>query len=382
MASQSPADRERDRGRGGGHGDGRGRGRGHGRGRLLRVVAIVALATLLLTGVGGVLAAGALYLRLDGNIADVDIDAALGTDRPEDSPHDSLDILVLGSDSRAGRSGGVHGGGEPARSDTAMIVHLNADRSAATVVSIPRDTLLPRPDCRRADGTTAPAASRAMFNDAYRVGGPACAVRTVEAATGVRMDHYVEIDFKGFTELIDTLGGVEVTTTKPIDDDHSQLRLPAGTHTLDGQQALALVRTRQAVGDGSDLGRIRLQHQFLRALADQVGGLGLLTDPGRLFGLADAATSAVTTDTGLASVTALAGLARDLRDIGGDDLQMITLPVTYDAVDANRVVPLDGQCDQVWKALLRDERVPASATRGSAAAADAPASRASPIAPR
>lgn len=337
--------------------------------RLLRVTAFVALGAVLLTGVGVLLLAGGLYLRLSGNIARLDLDAALGSDRPPDSPNDSLDILLLGSDSRTGRSGGVYGdpdGG--ARSDTAMIVHLNADRSAATVVSIPRDTLLPRPACRRADGSTAPAVDRAMFNDAYRVGGPACAVRTVEALTNVRMDHYVEIDFEGFTELVDTLGGVEVTTSEPIDDADSHLRLPAGTHTLDGRQALALVRTRKDVGDGSDLGRIRLQHDFVRALSDQVGDLGLLTDPTRLYRLADAATSAVTTDTGLSSVRRLAGLARTLRGIDGSDLTMITLPVTYDVRDPNRVVPLSAQSDLVWEALRRDVPVPRAATAGSAAA--------------
>jgi LCP family protein required for cell wall assembly len=338
--------------------------------RLLRATALAVLGALLLTAAG----AYALYRKLDGNIAHVDINAALGTDRPKDADNGSLDILVLGSDSRSGRSGGVYGGageeggGNAARSDTAMIVHLAADRSAATVVSIPRDTLLSRPACRRADGTTAPAVDRAMFNDAYRVGGPACAVRTVEAFTGVRMDHYIEIDFRGFRHLIDTLGGVEVTTTEPIDDPDSHLRLPAGTHTLDGRQALALVRTRKDVGDGSDLGRIRLQHHFIRALADQVGGIGLLTDPTRLYDLADAATSAVTTDSDLASVGRLTGLARALRGIDDRDLRLITLPVTYDARDANRVVPLSEGAGQVWTALRRDEPVPRSATKGSAAA--------------
>jgi LCP family protein required for cell wall assembly len=336
---------------------------GRRRGRLLRAAVFAALGALLLAGTGS----AALYLKLDNNIAHVDIDAALGTDRPEDAPGDSRDILVLGSDSRSGRSSGVYGGGDGSRSDTAMIVHINEDRTAATVVSIPRDTLVTRPACRRADGTTAPAAGRAMFNDAYRVGGPACAVRTVEAVTGIRMDHYIEIDFQGFRELIDTLGGVEVTTTEPIDDDDSHLRLPAGTHTLDGRQALALVRTRKAVGDGSDLGRIQLQHEFIRALADQVGGIGLLTSPTRLYGLADAATSAVTTDADLASVRELTGLARALRGIDGGDLQLITLPVAYDARDANRVVPLRAQSQRVWSALKRDEPVPRAATRGSAA---------------
>ncbi len=336
------------------------------RGPVLRAVALTALGVLLLTVAG----AAALYVKLDGNIAHVDIDAALGTDRPEDAAGDSLDILVLGSDARSEQGGGVYGSAAGARSDTAMIVHVNADRSAATVVSIPRDTLVTRPDCRRPDGSTAPAAERVMFNEAYGLGGPACAVRTVESLTGIRMDHYVEIDFQGFERLVDTLGGVEITTTEPIDDAKSHLSLPAGTHTLDGEQALALVRTRKAIGDGSDLARIQLQHEFLRALIDQVGGVGLLTNPGRLFDLADAATSAVTTDSDLASVSDLTDLARALRGIESDDLHLITLPVTYDAQDTNRVVPLTQGAEQIWTALRRDRPVPDSATRGSAAEPD------------
>src|SRR5262249_56556434 len=132
--------------------------------------------------------------------------------------------------------------------------------------AIPGDTLVDRPRCTDTNGTAYPAASAVMFNSAYSTGGAACAVKTVESLTGVRMDHYVEVDFSGFQKLIDDLGGVQVTTTKNIDDKNSHLDLQAGTHTLDGQQALGLVRTRHRVGDGSDLGRIQLQQALLQAL--------------------------------------------------------------------------------------------------------------------
>ncbi|WP_326596550.1 LCP family protein [Streptomyces sp. NBC_01803] len=335
------------------------RPRRSGRARLLRTAVIALIAVLVLTGAG----AGALYLKLDGNISHIDIDAALGRDRPADSPGDSLDILVLGSDSRSGENGAYGGpdAQEDARADTAMVVHVNEARDAATVVSIPRDTLVPRPACERGDGSTAPAERRAMFNEAYTVGGPVCAVKTVEDLTGLRMDHYIEVDFKGFAELIDTLGGVEITTSEAIEDEDSHLSLPAGTHTLDGEQSLALVRTRKAIGDGSDLSRIEVQQAFVKALAGQVGSLGLTTNPKRLYELADTATSAVTTDSDLASVSELTGLARDLADIGPADLEMITLPVARDPADPNRVAPLERESRQVWTALRRDEPVPESA---------------------
>ncbi len=218
-------------------------------------------------------------------------------------PTGSLNLLVLGSDSRSGAENRRLGGGEggSARSDTAMVVHLDAGRTAATVVSIPRDTLVDRPSCPLDDGESTRPASGVMFNTAYEVGGPVCAVKTVETLTGVRMDHYLEIDFAGFARLVDALGGVTVTTRQDIDDDRSHLTLDAGTHHLDGTQALALARTRYDVGDGSDLGRIALQQGLVKALVRQITELDLLTGPTVLYEVADAATAGLTTDTGLDS---------------------------------------------------------------------------------
>ncbi|WP_165984994.1 LCP family protein [Streptomyces sp. YIM 98790] len=333
-------------------------GAGRRRWRTRRLVAAAVVGTLLAAGAAG----AGLYLRLNSNIDQVDIS---GGGRPENTDNGSLDLLVLGSDARSGRAGRDAGG--QARSDTAMVVHLHRDRDTATVVSIPRDTLLPRPACTDREGRKVPAADRAMFNEAYALGGPVCAVRTVEAATGIRMDHYLEIDFKGFATLVDKLGGVTVTLDGPLHDEDSKLHLAAGTHHLDGEQSLALVRTRKAVGDGSDLARIELQHVFIEALAERVSGLDLFGSPKRLYELASAATSAVTTDSDLASVARLAGLGRTLRGLEPEDLQLITLPVTTDPSAPNRVVPLEPQAGQVWDALRADRRVPASALRGPVA---------------
>jgi LCP family protein required for cell wall assembly len=235
------------------------------------------------------------------------------------------------------------------------------------VVSVPRDTLISRPACTKPDGSVAPAAASVMFNTAYEVGGPACAVKTVEQMTGLRMDHYIEVDFTGFKNLVNALGGVPITTTRAIEDSQSHLNLPAGTHTLDGEQALGLVRTRHGVGDGSDLGRIELQQAFLRALMDRINGLGLLTSPTKLFDVADTATKAVTTDTGLGSVNKLMGFAESLQKLKSSDVHMITLPVTYSVSDPNRVVPISADAAMVWSALRADKPIPAAATKGSVA---------------
>lgn len=338
--------------------DGRG-GRHHGRRfRVLRGVAL-GLAGVLVLAAAGLAAA---YLQLNGNITGIDIDGALGEDRPGDGPEGSMDILVLGSDSRSGENGRYgHDGGGP-RSDTAMVVHVHRDKKRASVVSIPRDTLVDRPRCERSGGGNAPAEHRVMFNAAYAVGGPTCAVRTVEKMTGIRMDHYLEVDFTGFRKLVDQLGGVEVTTDQPIHDKDAHLDLPAGTHVLDGEQALGLVRTRKGIGDGSDLGRIELQQKFMRALVTQIREVGVLGNPKRLYDLANAATSGITADSGLDSVGDLVGLSRSLREIAPDDLRMVTLPVRTDSTEPGRVVPVDGQAGRVWEALRHDQPVPRSAT--------------------
>ncbi|QTE00359.1 LCP family protein [Streptomyces cyanogenus] len=326
----------------------------------LRIAGLALTGTLVL----GAAAAGWTYWHLDRNIRSVDINSALGDDRPARAvvtpstsaaplPTGSLNILVLGSDSRSGKANQELGGGDSggARSDTAMVVHLDAGRTRATVVSIPRDTLVTRPSCPLSSGGSSAPAYGAMFNSAYELGGPVCAVKTVESLTGVRMDHYVEIDFSGFAKLVDALGGVDVTTTEDIDDDQSHLRLKAGTHHLDGTQALALARTRHGIGDGSDLGRIGLQQMLVKDLLEQLSGAGLLTDPARLYQVADAVTAGLTTDTGLDSLNELVGLGRSLRGLTADRVRTVTMPVTTAPSDPNRVVAEEPRASRLWASL-------------------------------
>ncbi|MDJ0342563.1 LCP family protein [Streptomyces sp. H10-C2] len=330
--------------------------------RMLRI-AVWAVAGLVVLGSAG---AGYLYFKFNGNIKSVDIQAALGNDRPPEVDNGSQDILVLGSDSRAGKNNQYGTDEGSARSDTAMIVHLYQGHKKASVVSIPRDTLITRPECAKPGGGTSPEARKVMFNESYSVGGPACAVKTVESMTGIRMDHYVEVDFTGFKGLIDALGGVPVTTTKAIHDKSSHLDLAAGTHTLNGEQSLGLVRTRHGVADGSDLGRIQLQQAFMKALMDRVNGLGVLSSPTQLYKVADKATKAITTDSQLASVKGLMSLAGSLKGLSSSNINMVTLPVQYAKSDPNRVEPLDQQAALVWQALKAGLPIPAGATKGSA----------------
>ncbi|MFF3206684.1 LCP family protein [Streptomyces sp. NPDC002962] len=338
--------------------------RQRGRRKGVLIAAWTAAGTLVLGGTG----VGYLYFKLNGNIKSVDIDQALGTDRPTKVDNGSENILVLGSDTRSGANkklgGGVDDGS--ARSDTAMIIHVYEGHKKASVVSIPRDTLIDRPACTDTSGVTHDAASDVMFNSAYSTGGAACAVKTVESISGIRMDHYLEVDFSGFEELIDELGGVEVTTTKAIDDPDSHLKLKAGTHTLTGEQALGLVRTRHGVGDGSDLGRIQLQQAFIKALVNQVKHVGLFSGGTKLYDLANTATKAVTADSRLGSLNSLMSFANGLKGISADNMNMVTMPVRYDPTNLNRVIVAEAKAKQVWTALRNDRPIPKAATEGTA----------------
>ncbi|WP_448316105.1 LCP family protein [Streptomyces sp. CO7] len=338
------------------------------RGRRRRGRGRIALLTLLVL----VLAAGGaaywLYAGLDSNIDSVDLEEALGDDRPGKLPTSGQNILVLGSDSRAGANGALDGGKVAgARSDTALVMHIPEGRTEAVAVSIPRDTLVHRPKCVSADGGTVPAADRVMFNSVYAQVGPACVVKTVEKMSGVRMDHYMEIDFAGFKELVDAIGGVTVTVDQDIHDTSSGLELAAGTHRLDGRESLAFVRTRHGVGDGSDLGRIGLQQQFLVALLSEIKQQDLLGDPAKTYRIADTLTEALTTDAELASLTSLADFGQSLNGVDPASMDTVMLPVEYDKADPNRVVPAEPRATALWKAIRSDEAVPESARMSPAA---------------
>ncbi|MGW4805756.1 LCP family protein [Kitasatospora sp. NPDC004272] len=303
-----------------------------------------------------------LYRHLESNLTTVDIDKTLGEDRPAVLPTGAQDILVLGSDSRSGDNGELAGGdvGGTARSDTAMVVHIPEGRANATVVSIPRDTMVARPACTTAAGKQVAAAPRVMFNSIYTTAGPACVVKTVETMTGLRMNHYVEVDFAGFKELVDAMGGVEITTDVAIDDKYSGLHLPAGTHVLDGTQSLAFVRTRHGIGDGSDLGRIGLQQKFLLSVLSQLQRKGTLSSPTKAYGVANAATKALTTDTSLGSLTGLLDFAQSMKGLQPERMRTVMLPVVADRIDHNRVVADETRAQQLWQALREDKPVPAA----------------------
>ncbi|MFF5364857.1 LCP family protein [Streptomyces scabiei] len=332
-----------------------GAGPRHRRRRWVRWVAGgVGLLVVGAVGVGWV-----AYRKLDGNITSdrtaADELARFEKERPTALVRGAQNILVIGSDSRAGNGNGAYGrdsGTE--RSDTTILLHLAADRRSATAVSLPRDLMVDVPSCRRADGRrSAPAFT--MFNRAFQVGGSACTVRTVERMTDIRIDHHIVVDFQGFKEMVDAVDGVEVCLAAPIHDKEADLRLPAGRVKLTGEQALGYVRARKSLGDGSDTERMDRQQRFLGALAAKVRGNDVLLNPVKLYPVLDAATSSLTTDPGLASLRGLYDLVRGLRTIPMEKVQFLTVPRKSYAYDANRDELVEPAARRLFARLRADE---------------------------
>ncbi|WP_128377169.1 LCP family protein [Streptomyces cavernae] len=297
------------------------------RGRILAWVA--GACAVLILGAAGV---GAwIYQNLDGNIQAADLDNKLGEDRPANLSPGSKNILVVGSDSREGANAEYGKDLTTMQSDTLMVLHVPADRKWATVVSFPRDSWVVLPECDRGNGTKS-APHHAKINEAFAIGGTsgkvadaaACTIKTVEASTGLRIDHFMSVDFQGFKGMVNALGGIEVCPEQAIRDKKARLNLQAGCQTIKDEKALGYVRTRYSVGDGSDIGRIGRQQEFMEALAAKAQTK--LTSPNSLYGFLDSATKSLTTDQELAGIKQLYGLASELKGIPRDRLTFVTVP--------------------------------------------------------
>lgn len=281
------------------------------------------------------LAAVLAYKHLEGNIRGIEIPAG---DRPAVKAPAAVNILVMGSDTRAGANGAAAGGSTPGLSDTTLILHLSASRKYAYGVSLPRDAMVERPDCAQKDGSGISSGGLVQFNSAYAVGGPLCTVKTVEALTGIRMNHFVVIDFVGFKAMVDAINGVEICVPEEVNDTVGNINLPAGTYNVSGQQALDYVRVRHDIGAPTgDIGRMKRQQTFIAAMINKVVSAGTLANPVRLFNFLDAATESLTTDKEFANLKQMASLGRSLKNIGLDKVKFVTVPFQAYAPDPNRL---------------------------------------------
>ena len=255
------------------------------------------------------------------------------TNRP-DKPNKALNYLLVGSDTREGLTKeqmkllrvGSTKTAAGSRSDTMLIVHISKSRDKATIISIPRDSLVTIPEHPSSlnEEKIIPAA-KGKINAAFAFGGAPLLIQTVENETGIRIDHYIEIGFAGFAGMVDALGGIEVCTKRDIDDPGSHLVLPAGVHTLNGVESLKYVRTRDFDGMG-DLGRMQRQQQFMSAVLRKVTSTGVLLNPIKLVNFFNAAIATVKTDSEL-NKSDLLTLAKQMKNLSSSNVRTLTIPL-------------------------------------------------------
>ncbi|XVV35537.1 LCP family protein [Streptomyces sp. CA-100214] len=282
---------------------------------------------VLVAGVGGY-----VYLKhLEGNVSTTDVGSAGSSSFKKD---EAFNILIIGTDKRTGEGNEGYGDkGSVGHADTNILLHVSEDRSNATALSIPRDLIVDVPDCEtvQEDGTKKiiPGSTGVRFNTSLGESGrdAGCTMRTVKEATGIQPDHFMMADFNAVKTLTTAVGGVDVCVEKAVDDPKSHLKLPAGESKVEGEQALAFVRTRHAFGNEGDLDRIKVQQQFLGSLMRKMSSSDTLTSPTKLVKLAEAATKALTVDKAIGKVGTLKDLALELKKVPPKNITFTTVPV-------------------------------------------------------
>ncbi|HEV2373234.1 MAG TPA: LCP family protein [Streptosporangiaceae bacterium] len=321
---------------------------------ILRVLAVI--GTVVVTGIA--FTAYAAYRNVYDSINHVNVTEQMLGPRPP-AFNGSTNILIIGSDSRSGLGSRYGSGIQGARSDTTLILHISPTHQHAYAISFPRDSMVPVYSCLKdGAGTTGQQAAPGqteMLNSSFAYGGPACLWKTLEQSTHIRIDHFLEVDFTSFKQIVDDVGGVPVCLPFAINDPASKLHLTAGKHVVHGYQALAFVRERH-IGLGSDLQRIQRQQIFLASLAQTLKNSGVLSSPTGLYHLIHDVAGALTTDSGL-TVSQMFGIANSLKNLSTSSLRFISVPVVNDPNDPNRVDWVQPQASQLFYAIAHDSHL-------------------------
>ena len=359
-------DAPEDGGRHGGKGGGdRSADRRRRRRRALRWSASVLAVVILGTAGAGYL----YYQHLNANIKSDDLNLGDAKDRAAKTQANAagqtaLNILLIGSDARDSAENQKLGGaretfdGTPL-ADVQMLLHVSADRTNMSVVSMPRDTLIDIPKCTDPDtGQSYGASSRAMTNESLGRGGAGCTVATWEKLTDIHIDHFMMIDFSGVVSMADAIGGVPVCVDANVHSHTSTgkgsgLKLEEGTTSIKGKQALQWLRTRYGFEDDTDLARAKAQHMYMNSMVRELRANAKLTNPNKLRKLAEAATKAITVDDGLDTITKMYDLANELQKVPTERITMTTMPNRYDTYDTGRVVPTE-DADKLFRLVRED----------------------------
>ncbi len=279
-----------------------------------------------------------------------------------------VNILMVGTDSCEGANKDLsaackNGDTEGERNDVTMLVHISDEPRRVTVVSIPRDMLVPIPACPKEDGDGSYSAmSSQMINASYQYGGLACTVKTVEALIDDKIDFAAAIRWTGVINMSDAIGGVDVCVADDISDRNTGLSLSAGTHTLQGAQALQFLRIRHGIGDGSDLGRISNQQQFMSSMVRKLQSDSVLANPPALLNLATTAINQVQQEqlvlsSGLTNPTLMVQIAMAVKDVPYEDIVFVQYPTRYvsDGGPSSRVVPVKDAAQVLFDALKANQ---------------------------
>ncbi|MFC7327501.1 LCP family protein [Marinactinospora rubrisoli] len=310
----------------------------------------VAVITTALVICSSLTAYGAYY-DIYGNINQESVDTDAFGDRPT-KVDGAVNILVIGSDVRTGENAD-YGEAEGERPDTLVIAHISPDQNSATLVNLPRDSYLDLPACAATDDKPGYDAHTGMIGEAMSLGGVSCLWTTVEQLTGIHIDHFVSVDFTGFKGMVDAIGGVDMCIPQAIQDDKAHLDLEAGEQTLNGEQALGYVRSRYAQGDGSDIGRIERQQEFMGAMLRQVMSSEVLASPSNLYAFLGSVTDSITTDDEF-TVDAMADIAIAMREVDMASVRFMTVPNGPHPMDENRIAWTEPEAGELFQAIAQD----------------------------
>jgi LCP family protein required for cell wall assembly len=325
------------------------------RGRIVAAWLSVGLVAVL---VAAALTAYAQYRSVWNSIDRISIS---GLDKRPAEPTGALNILLIGSDSRAGGNRSFGAGITGQRSDSILILHIYPGHRGATVLSIPRDSMVPILACAPGGpgvpGQQADPAQRERINATYAYGGPACLWKTIESQTGIRIDHFIALTFTGFERIVNDIGGVDICLPQAVDDPDSGLHLSAGLHHVMGPEALAFWRERH-IGTGSDLQRIARDQYLMASLVQGIERADILGNPSKLYSIAVDAASAMTTDSGLDLGTMLR-IAGSLRGLSSRSVDFVQVPVVPYPLDPGaEVIFRQPQAGELFSAIARDTALP------------------------
>ena len=295
--------------------------------------------------------------RLDRQVSDGAVDISNGNPVTIGAISGAFNVLLVGADNAPGQTswGAAR---DASLNDVNIVVHISADHRSGTVISLPRDLVIPHPQCTDPKtGEVFSAMSAQPLNTAFSRGGLGCVVGTVESVTGLTIPYAALFSFEGTVKMADAVGGVPVCVTKAIDDPDSGLKLPKGRSVISGRTALAYLRSRHGVGDGSDLSRIASQQAYMSSLLRTMASASTFTNPERLYALATAAAKNVTLSKSLASTDTIVTMALALKSMNLSNLVFVQYPTGEDPYNSAKVVPNAELAAQLMERVQKDEPI-------------------------